>query len=119
VGLYRAGLEPGFVNQHVAICRLPSDEVQAEFALWGLRTPDGQKQLLRQKYGQGKPGLNLSNIRNLSLPFPPLIDQRRIVAELDALQAQVYTVKKLQAETAVELDALLLSILDRAFSGHL
>jgi hypothetical protein len=38
--------------------------------------------------------------------------QRRLVAELDAL-------KRLQAETAAELDAFLPAILDRAFKGEL
>jgi type I restriction enzyme S subunit len=38
--------------------------------------------------------------------------QRRIVAELDAL-------KRLQAETAAELDALLPALLDKAFKGEL
>jgi type I restriction enzyme S subunit len=41
------------------------------------------------------------------------------VAELDALQAEVDSVKRLQAETAADLDALLPSILDRAFKGEL
>jgi type I restriction enzyme S subunit len=41
------------------------------------------------------------------------------VAELDALQAQVDALKRLQAETGVELDALLPAILDRAFKGEL
>jgi type I restriction enzyme S subunit len=48
-----------------------------------------------------------------------LSDQRRIVAELDALQAEVDRLKAAQAETAAELDALLPSILDRAFKGEL
>jgi hypothetical protein len=38
--------------------------------------------------------------------------QRRIVVELDAL-------KRLRAETAAELDALLPAVLDRAFIGEL
>jgi type I restriction enzyme, S subunit len=38
---------------------------------------------------------------------------------LDALQAQVDALKKLQAETAAELDALLPSILDKAFKWQL
>ncbi len=119
VNVYREGLEPGFVSQHVGICRLPKTEVDPEFALWGLRGPGGQVQLLGQRYGQGKPGLNLSNIRSLSLPVPPLPEQRRIVAELDALQAEVDALKRLQAETAIEIDALLPAILDRAFKGEL
>ncbi len=117
--VYRASLESGFVSQHVAICRLPQTEVEPEFALWGLRGPSGQTQLLGKRYGQGKPGLNLSNIRSLSLPFPRLPEQRRIVAELDALQAEVDGLKRLQAETSAELDALLPAILDRAFKGEL
>jgi type I restriction enzyme S subunit len=119
VNVYRKRLEQGFVSQHVGICRLPQSEVEPEFALWGLRGPIGQAQLLGQRYGQGKPGLNLTNIRSLSLPFPPLAEQRRIVAELDALQAEVDALKRLQAETAAELDALLPAILDRAFKGDL
>ena len=68
---------------------------------------------------QGKPGLNLGNIRSLALPFPSIAEQRRIVAELDALQAEVDALKRLQAETAAELDALLPAILDCAFKGEL
>ena len=37
---------------------------------------------------------------------------RKVMAEVDAL-------KRLQAETAAELDALLPAILDRAFKGEL
>jgi type I restriction enzyme, S subunit len=55
---------------------------------------------------------------NMNLPCQ-VYEQRRIVAELDALQAEVDALKRLQAETAAELDALLPSILDRAFKGEL
>ena len=37
--------------------------------------------------GAGKPGLNLNNIRTLSVPVPPLPEQHRIVAKVDALMA--------------------------------
>jgi hypothetical protein len=49
----------------------------------------------------------------------PLAEQRRIVAELDALQAEVDALKRQQAATAAELDALLPAILDKAFKGEL
>ena len=45
--------------------------------------------------------------------------QRRIMAKLDGLQAEVDALERLQAETATELDALLPSILDKAFKGEL
>ena len=58
----------------------------------------------------------------MNIPFPsslPLPEQRRIVAYLDDLQDKVDALKQLQAETAAELDALLPSILDKAFRGAL
>ena len=45
--------------------------------------------------------------------------QRRIVAEVNASQAEVDALKRLQVETAAELNALLPAILDRAFKGEL
>jgi type I restriction enzyme S subunit len=56
---------------------------------------------------------------NLWILLPPLSEQRWIVAELDSLQAEVDKLKRLQTETAAELDALLPSILDKAFKGEL
>ena len=41
------------------------------------------------------------------------------MAELDALQAEADELKRLQVETAAELDAMLPSILDKAFKGEL
>ena len=45
--------------------------------------------------------------------------QHRVVAYLDDLRAKADMLNRLQAETAAELDALLPSILDKAFKGEL
>jgi len=75
---------------------------------------------LRQQANQAaQPVVSQKKINPMRIPVPPLPEQRRIVAELDALQAEVDTLKRLQAETAAELEALLPSILDRAFKGEL
>ena len=63
--------------------------------------------------------INLGILTEVPVPRLALTEQRRIVAELDALQAEVDTLKRLQAETAAELDALLPAILDKAFKGEL
>ncbi len=67
----------------------------------------------------GNIGVSGRDAKSFRVPVPPLDEQRRIVAELDALQAQVDELKRLQSETAAELDALLPSILDKAFKGEL
>jgi len=119
VAVYRSALEPGLVSQHVAICRLPTSDVDPTFVLWGLRSANGQAQLLGQRYGQGKPGLNLSNIRALALPFPPRVEQTRIASELNRLQEQADQLVGSQQASGGELDALMPALLDRAFRGEL
>jgi type I restriction enzyme S subunit len=47
--------------------------------------------------------------------LPPIEWQNRIAE----VRAEVDALKRLQAETAAELDALLPSILDKAFKGEL
>jgi len=53
------------------------------------------------------------------LPLPPLGEQRRIVAYLDALQAKVKVLREAQEATEAELQRLEQAILDRAFRGEL
>lgn len=45
--------------------------------------------------------------------------QRRIVAELDVLHAELDALKRLEAETAAELDPLLHVLLVRTFKGEI
>ncbi len=63
--------------------------------------------------------INLEILFPLPIPELDITEQRRIVAYLDALQARVDALKQLQSETSAELDAMLPSILDKAFKGEL
>jgi type I restriction enzyme S subunit len=69
--------------------------------------------------GQGQPNLNIDMVKPLEFPCPPHSEQHRIVAYLDGLQAKVDELKRLQAETQKELDALMPSVLAKAFAGEL
>jgi type I restriction enzyme S subunit len=86
-----------------------------------LKSPPLRYQIERGASGTSPTMKNISKEKVLALRLPPfaLPEQRRIVSELDALQAEVDALKRLQAETAAELDALLPAILDRAFKGEL
>ena len=53
------------------------------------------------------------------IPLPPLAEQKKIVVHLETLSEKVKELKKLQLETAADLDALSQSILHQAFNGEL
>ncbi len=67
----------------------------------------------------GQYNVSLGRLRVAELPVPSLAEQRRIVAYMDRLQVKADALKQLQAETADELDALLPSVLNKAFHGEL
>lgn len=67
----------------------------------------------------GQIGISGKNAKSFLISVPPIPEQRRIVTYLDDLQAKVDALKQLQAETEAELNALLPSILDKAFKGEL
>jgi type I restriction enzyme S subunit len=96
-------------------------KIEPRFLELSLASPFSQEHLVHRKTGLADAQVNISQAILLATPvaYPPLHEQRRIVAELDALQTKVDALKKLQAETAAELDALLPSILDKAFKGEL
>ena len=97
-----------------------TERILPRFLLHQLLSPQIQEdQVAPLSKGSASPHLNIGALRKFDLVLPLLPEQRRIVAELDALQAEVDALKRLQAETAAELDALLPSILDRAFAGEL
>lgn len=112
-------------DTHVAVARANTDVVHSDYLYAYLRGAQGQHQLRSRERGDWQrekisfrlTELNLNDLRKVPIPVPPLPEQRRIVAELDALQAEVDALKRLQAETAAELDALLPSIFDRSFNG--
>lgn len=107
-------------TKHVWTITLDQTKAEPRWAsFWINYSRLAREELLVRGTGTAIPGLNGEKLRNLSLPEVPLAEQRRIVAELDVLQTEVDALRRLQAETAAELDALLPSVLAKAFSGAL
>jgi type I restriction enzyme S subunit len=63
--------------------------------------------------------INLKTLAPLPIAILPFPEQRNVIAYLDDLQTKVDYLKRFQAETVAELDALLPSLLDKAFRGEL
>ncbi len=110
--------DAGRIGSHRFISCVPKpDLATAESLRFHFLTPAGLLQI-----GEASPGgagrnrtLGLGKLESLVVPVPPLEKQRWF----DDLQAKVDAVKRLQAETQAELDALLPAVLDRAFRGEL
>ena len=97
------------------------ETVERRFVWYWLRTPLVREFIVRNAKGTSPTMKKISQAIAMAIPFPsafPLSEQRQIVTEMDALQAEVDTLKRMQAETATELDALLPSILYHAFKGE-
>jgi type I restriction enzyme S subunit len=97
-----APIIPAYLNQ---VLKSPALRNQIEKAATG--TSSSMKNISKQK------------VMKLLVPVKPLPEQQRIVAYLDNLQAKVDQMKRLREDAIKELDALLPSILDKAFKGEL
>lgn len=106
---------------YVSLCLIKPlrQVVHVPYLVHWLDSPFGTASTRQYTLGRGHLQGNLNLLRKFVIPMPSLEEQCRIVAYLDDLQAKVDQLKRLQAQTAAELDALLPSILDRAFRGEL
>lgn len=118
--LIRDEHKSGLVSQHVGIVRVDTTRVEPTFLHYALQSRVwAGGQLDELKYGQGKPGLNLSNLRSLMLPLPSKGEQCQVVAHLNRLRMHLAALSHLQQDASVELDALLPAVLERAFTSGL
>ncbi len=67
----------------------------------------------------GQAGFNTDALKATEIPLPPLPEQRRIVAHLEAVQGRIRALKEVQAETEAALKRLEQAVLEKAFRGEL
>ena len=107
----------GRVGSHRFICCVPKRGVAtSNFLCFYFLTMEGL-----EKLGEASPGgagrnrtLGLEALSKITVPIPPIEKQ----IWFDKLQTKIDSVKTFQSETQKELDALMPSILDKAFKGE-
>lgn len=108
---------------YVSLCLMKPrrDRVYAPYLIHWLNSPFGLAAAREKTLGKGhsQGNLNLKLIREFKLPLPSIADQVSITHHLDDIQCKANGIKVLQTQTAAELDALMPSILDKAFRGEL
>ena len=93
--------------------------VTPEYLYQYFQSPSYWAQVIEEKKGTGQPNVNGKKLANIRVPIPPLVEQRRIVEYLDGLTDKLEVLSRLQVNTTTELEALIPSILDKAFKGEL
>jgi type I restriction enzyme, S subunit len=111
--------EPFCFQRHIAIIRPNQSRIVPAYLTWALSSSNVFEQATKAATGSAQLTVPLRGIRNLKIPLPTLQKQQQIVAYLNSLKSNVDSLEQLQKETSAELDALLPSILDKAFKGEL
>jgi type I restriction enzyme S subunit len=104
-----------WANNHVHILRGKPDQLLNQLLYHWLVTCDLRPFLT----GATRPKLTQGAMRSILIPLPPLAEQHRIVAHLQAVQEKIKALKETQAATEAELKRLEQAILEKAFRGEL
>ena len=107
------------MSQHVGLVRPVLTSLSKYLYYWIVCPSHGRRMLEKDAYGAGKPGLNLTNLRELVVALPCIAEQHRIVAEVERRLSVVQELEK-QVEIAQHrAERLRQAILKRAFEGKL
>ena len=118
--LFRGEIENCVHQNHIIRIRPNQQRVLPEFLNSFLNSPAGQDAVQgHSRTTSGLRTLSVGRIKAIPVSVPPLAEQRATVAYLDDLRTKTGDLEALQAETSVELNALMPSILDKAFRGEL
>lgn len=95
----------------VAILRIGSDVVNPKYLIYLLNSPWFKDQVKQYESGTTRKRISRKNLDRIEMIFPPLPEQKRIVARIEELFSQldagVETLKKTKAQLAVYRQAVL------------
>ena len=80
--------------------------VDKKYIAFYLRTKEVVKFAMNNLTGTRQPRVNIETLFELSIPLPPLPEQKRIVAYLDKIQQKVQSLQALQETTEEEIKKL-------------
>jgi len=111
--------EYGFASYLIKL-RLDRQRAEPRLVAAYINSPAGRRYMFRErKQMTGQANVNAKKLKALPLSLPEPPEQHRIIAYVDSFQAKVEYLKTHQQETAKELNALMPSLLSKAFSGEI
>ncbi|WP_371194077.1 restriction endonuclease subunit S [Glaciecola sp. SC05] len=118
VGYVPKGFEEAYINQHVALAR-PVQKVMGKYLSWLLSGDFAKKQFKALQKGATKAGLGLDDIKSISFGLPSILEQEKIVDEIEVKISGLDKLKKEIEQKLLHASKLKSSILADAFSGRL
>ena len=107
IGFIPDGIGEAYVNQHLALVRLPDDALRPEFAGYFLATEIARNRFYRLNDAGAKAGLNLATIMKLTVPKPPRDEQDMAVEVLSETEDRLEVEEKKLVGLAAVKSALM------------
>jgi len=102
------------INEHVFRLRLDKKQANATYIFYFLFSPKGQRDILKDYRGATVGGISRSFTDGVSVPLPPLAEQRRIADILDKADA----IRRKRWEAGSSIERLPLSLFAEMFGTH-
>ncbi len=105
-------------SRHVALLK-PSPRILPKFLWLHMASPDTHREAWRRITGSAQPTLALRPLREMPIKLPPLVEQTRIVAEVEWRLSVVEELESVVSANLQRSVRLRQSILQKAFTGQL
>lgn len=97
----------------------PKSSIEKDFLYYVLISKSFTDYAISKSDRAGMPKVNRDALFSFSFPLPPLSEQQKIVAHLDALQEKVRQLEEIYTKQIANCDELKQSFLKKAFEGEL
>jgi type I restriction enzyme, S subunit len=118
IAIVPIGFEGVLTSTGIAVLR-PSACIDGRFLFEWVRSDDFVSEISRSQDGTMYPAVSDNDIANASIPVPPLSEQRRIVAKLEALLERTKAARDELAAIPISIEHYKQAILEKAFTGEL
>lgn len=122
--LGRACIFPGLPQSAITVVdvlvfRSGTNLVSPHWIMSAINAPETRQKIIAQASGTTRQRISGGNLKRLPLPLPPLAEQKRIVAKLDALNAKSARARTELARIETLVSRYKQAVLSKAFSGEL
>lgn len=119
VAIVPEGVKQGIINQALLLLK-PNKHLLNTFIKYWMESENFQESL--RAFSQGAAIQNVASVKilkEISVPLPPLAEQRAIVGRLEALSAETGRLEEIYEAKVESLEELKKSVLGKAFEGLL